>query len=369
MLAYVQRQTGAAWPGWTQGSWAFTRSRADGSLRRARLFLRSDWQMYVQFNPFPLSKEKTTMDVVVYGAYCVQGLTLALPFERLCVTPLKDILALAGDGLPRRYFEPDAGAYRDKRELIGKIRAALPGLAYEDDGAIGEDGRFVFIKDLAPQNGDGRSGGLNCSGFAKWVVDGLLRPVTGERLAIAPLKEAAFSRGSSFTAPYEELREPFFGLDWTRNLAAAAAVRLRSPSFAALEEIEVRDWPFLELIIRNNRERTVTAYPGFLLNAGFGIEGLQPLLYTLAVDEPGAIYLASVNREMTGPPRRGESRSLALRQHYHIAALIPYFNEYGAFQIAVFESAAETTFAAFTARHPGACVNLARVPSGSGFEE
>jgi hypothetical protein len=57
-----------------------------------------------------------------------------------------------------------------------------------------------------------------------------------------------------------------------------------------------------------------------------------------------------------------------MRQHFHVAALIPYFNEYGNFHIAVFESAEETSFAAFRGRYPGHYVNLVAIPLEPNFE-
>jgi hypothetical protein len=242
---------------------------------------------------------------------------------------------------------------------MSRIRGQLPALSFRDDGAIDDQGRYVFINTLLPQNG---LAGLNCSGFAKWVIDGMLKPSTGTLLPIEPLKQAFGERGSSFTEPFERLRDPFFGLDWTRNLAAEANAALLSPAFGRIEEFEVRNAPFASVIVRGKGDVPVGVrpYPGFLLTAGFGIEGLRALLYTLAIDEPGRIYLASVNNELNTPPPR-------MRQHFHIAVLVPSFNEYGVFQVAVFESAEETAFARFKNRYPGHLVNLVGVPVDGAF--
>jgi hypothetical protein len=362
-LDYIAARTGSSWPGWTQGSWSLTRLRNGGAPLRIRVFLRSDPNIYIQFRPF--SRDKCLMDVVLYEAYVVQSLPLGIPFEGLYITPLEEVLSLGERKFPRKYFDVVPQMYRDQREFIKQVRARLPSLNFRDDGAMDEGGNYVFINSLKAQEGEP---GLNCSGFAKWMVDGILRPVTGKRLPVESLKKPFYGRGSSFTEPYEELRDPFFGLDWTRNLAGIAGTILRSPDFAALEETEVRDWPFADLIHRSREGRTVLPYPGFLLNAGFGFEGLQPLLYTLAVNEPGYIYLASVNRDLSGPPNRGPYRTLTMRQHFHIAVLVPYFNEYGNFRVAVFESAEETSFAAFRSRYPGALVNLVRIPVEGAFD-
>lgn len=354
-MVILARELNGAFPGWAQGSWVLTRRSSDGALSRIRVFLRSDPYTYVQFRPF--SADKCLLDVVLYEGYVVRSLPLPLSMERVLAVPVEEALALAGDKFPRRYFDADITMYRDIRSFVSSVRRRLPELTFRDDGAIDENGRYVFINTLEAQ--DGR-GGLNCSGFAKWVVDGLLRPFTGQRLPVAPLKEPFGSRGSSFTEPWERIRDPFFGLDWTHNLASRSLAALRSPAFSDLAEIEVQEGAFASVILRNGTASSIRSYPGFLSGAGFGIEGLHPLLYTLAINEPGHIYLASVNQEMDPAPR--------MRQHFHVAVLVPYFNESGAFQVLVFESAEETSFTGFKNRYPGNYVNLVRIPVEGSFD-
>jgi hypothetical protein len=304
-----------------------------------------------------MGNNKSLIDVVLYEAYAVHSLPIAIPFDRLLVIPVEEALAAAGNAFPRRYFDPHPEDYQDIRMLIAGIRERLPALSFRDDGAIDEYGRYVYINTLEEQPG---AGGLNCSGFVKWVVDGILRPVTGSLLPIPPLKAAFGERGSSFTKPYEEIRDPFFGLDWTRNLASLANSVLRSPGYGVLEEIEVRNAPFSSVILRNQGTSVLRIFPGFLMNAGFEFESIHPLLYTLAIDEPGRIYLASINNEMNPAPR--------MRQHFHVAVLIPYFNENNNFRIALFESTEETSFSSFKNRYPGHYVNLVRIPIEGEFK-
>jgi hypothetical protein len=310
------------------------------------------------------------MDLVIYDAYVVRSQPVAIPFERLLTLPVETVYATAEEKFKRQYFDPDPENYRDLRLFITKLRSRLPELSFRDDGAIDAQGRYVFIETQEAQTG---KGGLNCSGFAKWVVDGILRPLTKQRLAIEPLKQPFGQRGSSYTAIHEGALDPFFGLDWTRNLASQAWSALRSPAYAGSEEFEVRDWPFSQLIVRapgaSAAAPPLRSYPGYLENSGFGIEGLQPLLYTLAIDEPGRIYLASVNDEKGAPTTPDNPRGLPrMRQHYHVAVLAPYFDQYGGFQVAVFESAEETRFARFRSRYPGHNVNLVRIPVEANFD-
>jgi hypothetical protein len=337
-----------------QGTFVLTRSVSSGAPLRATVFLRSDPYTYIQFRP--LDNNKSLLDALVYDAFVTEALPVALSFERILISRISDVLALSGGRFPRRYYEPESGDYRDTRQLIGKIREKIRGLEFGDDGALNENGEYVYIATGEAQQ---NTRGLNCSGFVKWLIDGLLNPITGKKLAIDPLKAPFGERGSNFSAAYEESRDPYFGLDWTRNLAAAANSTLKSPSFAGIDETGVNQTSFATLIVRNGVTSSVRNYPGYLGEAGFGFEGIQPLLYTLAIDEPHNIYLAAINTVGGTPP---------LRTYFHIAALFPYFDEDGNFRIALFESAEETSFNRFRVRYPAHHVNLSRIPVRLEFE-
>jgi hypothetical protein len=319
------------------------------------------------------------MDAVLYGGYIIRSIPVAVPFERLYTMPLNETLKLVEGRFPIRYFEPNPAIYRDTRTFVAQVREHLGGLRFANDGAIDENGNHVFINTLQSQNP--ATAGLNCSGFTKWLIDGIIRPVTGKRLPIGPLKEPFGQRGSLFTANWEERRDVFFGLDWIRNLAAEANSALRSPAglstvgalnasatlaYRTLEEFEVRRDNFSFIMVNENGTFVDYSYPGFLPEAGYGIEGLRALLYTLAIDEPFTFYLAAVNAEIATPSSpRGTPR---LRQYYHVAALVPYFDEFGVFRIVVFESAAETSFNAFRNRYPGHYINLVKIPVSPRFD-
>jgi hypothetical protein len=346
----LARERNGAFPGWIQGSWVVTRSVETGALLRVRFFPRSDPYAYIQFRP--LDGGRSLMDAVVYNAYLAQSVTVPLSLENLLTAQLQDALRIADNGALFRYFDPKPENYAGIRALITRVRQRLPELSYVDDGAIDEAGNYVFIETLLPQQA--APYGLNCSGFAKWLVDGLLLPVTGSLLPIPMLKQPYGERGSSLTEPFEPVRDPFFGLDWTRNLAAAAISATKSPAFAVLDEIEVRESPFSRIIVRGQGISQTEPYTGFLPDAGFAVKGLPALLYTLAVNEPGVVCLGAVNAALLPKPR--------MRQYFHVAALLPYFDEYGAFHVVVFESAAETSFSRFVARYPDNYINLVRLP-------
>lgn len=353
-MVVLAREHEGKYPSWSQGSWVLYRRYSDGAPTRVRVFLRSDPYTQVQFRPD--ASGRTLLDVSAYGAFMVRSALVSQRFDRLLVLPLERVLAAAGAGFPRRYFDPNPDDYADVRELRGSIRARLGELSYADDGAFDAEGKAVFIETLAPQ---AQNAGLNCSGFAKWVVDGILRPVTGRRLGIEELKTPYGDRGSSFSEPYEDVLDPFFGLDWTRNLACAAAKTTRGGGASTLAETEVRSSPVVSLRVSGDPS-SQRSYLPYLPDVGFAMEGLKATLYGLAVDEPGRIYLAAISTEMGDKPR--------LRRYFHVAVFLPLFEEDGTFSIAVFESAVETKFDSFIARYPLMHANLMRVQVEDRFD-
>ena len=358
-MVVLARERNGAFPASAQGSWILYRRLSDGAPTRVRIFPRTDPYMYAQLRSD--ANGRAVLDAVAYGGYLIRSAVLPVDFERVLDLSLERIFSLAGNAFPFRYFEPRVDGYADARVLSEAIRSRLGELVYEDDAAVDEDGANVPIagtRSLALSL-EGKIG-LNCSGFAKWVIDGILRPLTGRRLSIEALKKPPLPRGSSFSEPFDARRDPYFGLDWTRNLAAEAGLVLRGARGADPAEYEVRTSPIVSLRVSGGDGATAAIYPGYLKDAGFPMEGLKPILYAQAIDAPAWFYLASVNEDRgTGP---------VLRQHFHVAVLIPQFDENGVFGVAVFESAEETSLDAFVARYPGRLVNLTRVPLETRFQ-
>jgi hypothetical protein len=354
-MIVLAREKDGSFPVSASGGWALYRRLSDGEPTRIRMFPSSDPHCYVQLRPD--GGGRTLMDSVVYGGYVGRAVVLPLPFDRAVTAPFASLVKMAGPQFPRRYFEPFSAQYADIRDLTAAIRSRLGELTYVDDGAFDENGLPVYIETGAPQGG---TAGVNCSGFAKWLADGLLRPLGLGRLPIEPLKVPPVSRGHSFSEPFDDARDPYFGLDWTRNLAAAVGRAYFGERGADPGEYEVRSSPIAAVRIPGGDGSAARAYPKQMKDSGFALDGLKATLYALAVDEPGRIYLASVNRDIGTAPR--------LRQHYHVAAFLPQFDESGTFSIAVFESGVESDFDAFIARYQGHLIHLVRLPAEKGFD-
>ncbi|MBU0926853.1 MAG: hypothetical protein KKA67_03835 [Spirochaetes bacterium] len=354
----VSPERGGAFPAYAQGSWIVKRSDSDGSFLQAKIMLRSDPGTFARVYP---DGSRSRIDVVAYGGVLYREVPVPLPFEELVVSPFSRIRALTSDVIAWDLFSPDPGLYRDLVGLAEAVRERLPGLRYADDGAIDADGRSVYIATLA---GQASPAGLNCSGFVKWLVDGMLRPMTGSYLSVSGLRDRMIGwRGSSFTSGFEESLDPFFGLDWSRALAKAAWSTFY-PSLTDESPIsnDVDDAPFALRVRDSDPVNGGSAYEAFSDNfddAGIDVRGLKATLFLLASREPGRFYLAQFNAREKDPPR--------LRRYYHIAALFPYFDDEGVFRVAVFESAAETSLEA-VGRRGYEFVKLVRMPAAARFE-
>lgn len=340
-----------------QGAWIIKRRMSDAAYVQAKVFLRNDPNTFLRLYPFG---ERSKLDLVLYKGVVRHDVILPVPFRKLLMSPLRDIMAWSKDSVDWDLLSPVPGLYGNLENLVFSIRDRLGELRYADDGALDEAGKPVLIAGGLPRG----EPGLNCSGFTKWVIDGLLKPITGTWLTVDLLKVRREDlRGSSFTTPYEKLRDPFFGLDWSWNLGKAVSDALYPHRRNFVSDNDVRLSPFA-LLDRGSTEpangnQNYEAYPANFETGGYRVDGLRPLLYILAIREPGNFYIAAFNRRM------GEE--LSLRQYFHEALLFPYFEASGAFRVVVFESAAETSLEAVIRRYPSDFVHLVRVPAQPEF--
>ena len=355
----VSPERAGAYPVYAQGSWIIKRSSIDGSYQQVKIFLKSDPGTFVRIYP---SGSRSRIDVIAYGGVFNREAIVQLPFETVLRTPFSRIRELTADVIDWELFSPDPALYADVRTLVDKVRARLPGLRYAEDGAIDADGRSVYISTLEAQ---AAPAGLNCSGFAKWLVDGLLYPLTGSYLRVDVLRERMLDwRGSSFTINFEEKSDPFFGLDWARALANAAWSAFY-PSRKAESPLvdDVTDAPFALRVRDAEPINGGTLYEPFSDNfndTGFDVRGLEAMLFSLVSQEPGRFYLAQFNSRDKNPPN--------LTRFFHIAVLLPYFDQSGVFRVTVFESAAETSLARILSDSSYEFVKLVRMPTAPGFE-
>ena len=352
-----------------QGTWVLRRNKKTGEPLSITIYLRESSELFIVLHPAKLERirDKSLIDFCLFGAYVRRDVPISFSFESLYYTSLVQLKERTKSILPWDSFDPPTT--HSTVEATSKITAErLKQLVYIDDGAFDENGVPRYIETGKRQTeqdiryacsineipvGQKIVGGVNCSGFVKWIVDGIIKPVAGSGTYIASLQKPTDVPNTGFTQSYEEKRDLFFGLDWIRNLAAARlSLTMQKTVYPSQTGIDVTVEPFSFSLPVHPREGMTSKFAGYFKSVGYQIEYLKPLLYYLAITEPENFYLVSVSRETGVPP---------LRQYNHVAAVFPYFDVLGCFHVDVYENAKATDLDKFIAINKGAFVSLVRI--------
>ncbi len=327
------------------GTYVVRRDLESGEIDQIKVFLLDHPDYFVRL--FPTDGGMTQLDLYLADTRVHRGVPVNMRFERALTEPFARVMESTRRSVAWTELFPDLDrrnreAYRRVETMVNRIRDVIEDLPDAEDGAMDAEGNLVFIESLVLQD---QKPGFNCSGFAKWVVDGIHEPHTGRYLEIEPLKTKHLDqRGHRFSLSREHDRDPYFGLDWSRNLAIELK-RLHNP---------FRDWQPTDADVRSVR------YSRYTENVGYAVSELERVLYLLAVREPGRFYIGSVNREFGEAP--------ILRQHVHVVVLFPYFTEEGRFEVAVMERNVESSMASLRRRYTGDHIHLVRAEADERFD-
>jgi len=338
-----------------QGDWVLYRKLSDGLPDHIRIYPVVDSSIYIEIRSEGLNPQKgrCLLDLVIFGSRAAHNVPLGLSLTGLYTARFESVVALTSSTVDWSLLDPDLRLYRDMVSAAAVIRNGLKTLVYLDDGAFNEKGQPVYIKDGTSQTASkvldamahGQNpvdiiGGVNCSGFAKWIVDGIVRPVAGQGIKIESLKASTVFTNSEVAELNRNTRDLYFALDWTRHLASAAlTAETRKTVKPDVSGVDVTLEPFSDSCV-------------YVKDIGYRTREILPLLYYLAVKEPGNFYLGAVSDEEGVPP---------LRQYHHVAAFFPSFDGNGRFSVAVFESAAETPISDFFKANDASNINLVRI--------
>lgn len=223
-------------------------------------------------------------------------------------------------------------------KIIGSIRKNINFIKDSPIGAIDAEGKYTQEQ--------GAEIGLNCSGFAKWIIDGFYYPLSRNEpekyISIQKLRTKHLEeRGTPDILIYENSRDPYFGLDWTRNLAVELGKkRGENPSYKSYDV-------------------TDSSIATYVMNCGYPIWKIEKVLEEQEKLHTGRIYLGSINGYFGENPK--------LWQHYHVAIFIPYYDG-KKLKIAVLERNKETSFSYLLKRYPNTFCHLVAISTEGEFE-
>ncbi|MBN2618482.1 MAG: hypothetical protein JXR64_09265 [Spirochaetales bacterium] len=318
-------------PVWSSGTYIVKKDLETGEYIQVKVFLYNNEDSFIRMYP---EQDRTRLDFYLFGNMIYSGVRIPLPFDKVVLMPLSEIINLTSNKIPWTdlFSNSSFSEWRDVERFSKEIQSIVPSLGDSDDGAMNELGEYVYIETLQPQVDEE---GFNCSGFSKWVVDLQYKNLTGEFLPIEPLKEKHYDlRGNSWTNRAEEDRDPFFGLDWTRNLAYYYRNKLYPTQKIDFLSSDINSTPYFK----------------YKDNVGYDVKELEAVLFIEAIKNPGRIYLGSVNT-----PFGTEN---VLRQHVHVVVLFPYFDKNSTFKVDVIERQTVTGVDSLKERYKGEFIHL-----------
>ena len=305
------------WPETAPGSWVLYRDALTGKPLRIRYYIVPDGEVYADFFP---GKEKCLADFVVFGAVAAGGVPVPVGFDRFYTATLEELSRLTRYTLPWNYTKVFSYSYDGVKQMIGLVRFLLPSL--HKSGKI---------------SGEGAS--LN---FVKWIVDGLVKPLTGG------------------TVRLEEEQTDAKSLENIRTLAAAAlSARTDIVYDRNTSGADVKTDAFAYYIDADG----VPKNTGYAFNSGYPVELLKPLFYVLAVTEADRFFLGAVRQSLP----QTQAGTVERQVFTGTAAFFPWFDSQGHFQLSVFEKGEEYTIDEFAKKYRGGFVSLVRIKASRDF--
>lgn len=325
----------------SSGTCIIKRNIKNGQIEQIKIFLRKSKDTYIKITE---DKGKTLFEMMFYGSNIYRDIILPVSLEEIIVSPFERIVELSEYMVDWSFLRNtyDFEENRKLKNISFKITDRLKNLNDSEDGAQDENGNFIFIETMNRQNG---TTGFNCSGFVKWICDGLYYASERKLMDVETLKRKNIDkRATLLNSILEEERDPYFGLDWTRNIAIKISeLNYEDSSKTDPGKVDLRDYPFSR----------------YIHDRGYQVSDLKSILCYSAKKDPGYFYLASVNGDFGTSP--------VLRQHFHVAALFPVFSSDGEFAPSVFERNRKTDIDDFIERYRNSYIHLVKIKADNAF--
>ena len=360
-IVFAPREGSYDFLGKAPGAWVVYRDYYSGKILRVNVYFQYDSRVYVCLRPDNQPKKpKSEVDLIIHGAYACRGVPLGIPFSEVLKLSFSELFNLTKETVPWNYVKTDYRNYVNNNKMVEKIRRKLPQFEYIEDAAYDEFENPVYISTGEARSGTPGKIGINCSGFTKWVVDGITIALSGSATKIEALKQPTIELDGTLYKSQAEEEEMFRSYDWIRNLSTAAVCAERDKEFpAGTLGVDVQVNPFAGLKSPDGTVRNV----GFVPKTGYEINLLKPLLYVLAATEPDMLYLGAVKTCKCKTEDEPETWSF-----HHDVVFLPYFDQAGICHIEVFESGVETSFEEFVEENKGSYIYLCRVKSSDRFQ-
>ncbi len=327
----------------SRGSYLIRRNLQTDRIDQIKIFLNyniGNEQSFIRISP-KMNTPYSEIEVVIFDRTIYSGVPLSIPFADILTMPLHQFLQMTSETIPWEtlWSDPTLTDWQLVKQIPQQLRPFLYQIPEIYDGAIDAHGLFVRIQTGEPLENPG----MNCSGFVKWVADGVYRSLKRREdeqpyLDINVLRHRQTQiRGAnnSWSDAKETTRDPYFGLDWARAIAQEL-LELKLGRPVDIRTSDVRAIPFFN----------------YLENVGYPVANINAMMYLLAVKTPGAFYLGAINGTFGDPP---------LHQYYHEVVFFPYFKTNGKFELVIMDTGVERSKSFIEARYRNAYVHLSLI--------
>lgn len=354
----------AVYPERARGSWVLYRDKKTLKPTKIHWYFNQNEEVYAVIRPFD---RKTLVDMVVYSSYAARSVALGIPFLRFYSMSLEEFEMLTKKVLPWNKVNIVPGQYYDSLQMVGMIRSNLDKIEYTEDACYDEKGvlrsiitgkeftlRDDFGRDYKPESDMHL---LSGAGFLKWIIDGVIEPVTGRGTKISDLTEPTVDINPQGKAGVMSQNwNMTFSLDWCRNLAAKnLSVTSRRDLDFITGGVDVKYNHFASEM----ENGVLVNSAGYLSDTGYRIDKIKSILYVLAVTEPSWFYLAAVRQQSLIRPDELVFNDCAV--------FFPYFDDAGKFGCYVFEQGKEMSLDQFIENYGKSYVHLERVHATDNF--
>ena len=307
-------------------------------LLKVKVYYQRNNDSYLLFD----KKKRGKCDVYLFGRLYRKNLAYYFSIDSLKYLSINSILSLLDSNKIGKEILIEKDDLFLKEKLIQKIIIPSINFKYVRDGARDEFGNYVYI--LTGEEQKKNEQGLNCSGFVKEIADNYIKLFipSFKWLKISDLKQGRTNeRKNNSLQQYDLKYDPFFGLDWVKNIADNINKNCNYK------------------IIKAEEYNTDTNAPYFK-NRGFNIEDLKEILFRDQQKDSTYFYILIFNRLRNKRP--------IIPEHHHLSVIVPYFKDYH-FYLRVFESAEETNFTQLIKIHKDEKVTIIKVPIPLGLAQ
>ena len=246
--------------------------------------------------------------------------------------------------------------------MIQSIKNNLPRVVITDDAMYDENNCLISIAFGTPMYEPEENSNklfLSSAGFAKWIADGLVFPVSGGLLKRSPLIVQTVSvKDTGVQGIRSQSYSLFFSLDWIRNLASAVVSVYSGRKYVYPESgVDVTINPFASSLVPGNGTANTVS---FIPDSGYRTTILKSLLYVLAATEPDTFYLGAIrDTDKTITPE--------LKTFNISVVFFPYSKTDNTFDCKVFIEGRMLSLSDFCLNYPEDFVYLTRMRSSENF--